>query len=106
MKKTTAPKRKLGEKLTRWGFRGVTASVLAFFALYFVNGLVAAEDTTSLARIRPAIQRFVDRGEIAGAVTVVGGKDVILSVEAVGQMNIEKQAPMTKNAIFQIASMT
>ena len=106
MKKTTAPERKLGEQLTGCGFRGVTASVLAFFALYFVRGLVAAEDTTSLARIRPAMQRFVDHGEIAGAVTVVGRKDVILSVEALGQMNIEKQAPMTKDAIFQIASMT
>jgi CubicO group peptidase (beta-lactamase class C family) len=106
MKKTTAPKRKLGEQLTGCGFRGVTASVLAFFALYFVSGLVAAEDRTSLARIRPAMQRFVDHGEIAGAVTVVGRKDVILSVEAVGQMNIEKQVPMTKDAIFQIASMT
>jgi CubicO group peptidase (beta-lactamase class C family) len=108
MKKSTAPKRNLREQLTRLPLCGgsVTSSGLAFFALVFVNGLIAAEETTSLARIRPAMQRFVDRGEIAGAVTIVGRKDGILSFEAVGQMNIEKQAPMTKDAIFQIASMT
>src|SRR5262245_54606623 len=83
-----------------------TLSVLIFPALLLVCSFVAADDTTPLARIRLAMQQFVDQGEIAGAVTVVGRKDAILSFEAVGQMNIEKQAPMTEDAIFQIASMT
>ena len=65
-----------------------------------------ANDTPPLARIRPAMQHFVDQGQIAGAVTVVGRKDAILSLEAVGRLNIEKDVPMKKDAIFQIASMT
>jgi len=83
-----------------------TLSVLIFPALLLVCSFVAADDTTPLARIRPAMQQFVDQGEFAGAVTVVGRKDAILSFEAVGQMNVEKRLPMTKDAIFRIASMT
>src|SRR5262245_2738539 len=83
-----------------------TLSVLIFPALLLVCSFVAADDTTPLARIRLAMQQFVDQGEIAGAVTVVGRKDAILSFEAVGQLNIEKQAPMTKDAIFHLASMS
>ena len=66
----------------------------------------AANDAPPLARIRPAMQHFVDQGQFAGAVTVVGRKEAILSVEAVGRLNIEKNVPMSKDAIFQIASMT
>lgn len=108
MSKTTAPKWKRRDHLTLLTLNddSVTASVFAFVALFFVSGLVVAGDTTSLARIRPTMQGFIHRGEIAGAVTIVGRKDAILSFEAVGQMNIEKQSPMTKDAIFQIASMT
>lgn len=80
--------------------------LIILLALANSSASVAADDTTPLARIRPAMQRFIDQGEIAGAVTVVGRKDAILSFEVVGQLNIEKQAPMTKDAIFQIASMT
>src|SRR5262245_40431757 len=64
------------------------------------------QDASPLARIRPAMQRFVEQNEIAGAVTVVGRRDSILSIEAVGYLNIEKQTPMPKNAIFRLASMT
>jgi CubicO group peptidase (beta-lactamase class C family) len=59
-----------------------------------------------LIRIRAAMQQFVDQGEIAGAVTVVGRKDAILSFEAVGYANLEKQTPLKKDALFRIASMT
>jgi CubicO group peptidase (beta-lactamase class C family) len=83
-----------------------TLSVLIFPALLLVCSFVAADDTPPLARIRPAMQQFIDQGEFAGAVTVVGRKDAILSFEAIGQMDIEKQAPMTKDAIFHLASMS
>jgi CubicO group peptidase (beta-lactamase class C family) len=65
-----------------------------------------SNDTPPVARIRPAMQRFVDQGQFAGAVTVVGRKAAILSFEAVGRLNIEKNLPMSRDAIFQIASMT
>lgn len=56
--------------------------------------------------IRARMQRFVDSGEIAGAVTVVGRADGVISHEAVGFQNPESRAPMAKDALFRIASMT
>jgi CubicO group peptidase (beta-lactamase class C family) len=59
-----------------------------------------------LADIPARMQRFVDGGQIAGAVTVVGRHDRVLSCEAVGLRDIEARQPMTKDTLFRIASMT
>jgi CubicO group peptidase (beta-lactamase class C family) len=89
----------------------IGALFLAGVSLVIDRGLNAAargEDWLPgrLAYIQAKMQAFVDRGEIAGAVTVVGRHDALLSVEAVGQANIENHRPMTKDTIFRIASMT
>jgi CubicO group peptidase (beta-lactamase class C family) len=63
-------------------------------------------DAEQLARIRGRMQAFGDQQEIAGAVTVVGRKDGVLSCEAVGSQSLEKGQPMPKDALFRIASMT
>src|SRR5262249_7463189 len=55
---------------------------------------------------RQRMRAFVEQKDIAGAVTVVGRKDAILSYEAIGSMNLERQEPMRKDALFRIASMT
>jgi CubicO group peptidase (beta-lactamase class C family) len=52
------------------------------------------------------MQSFVDSQEIAGAVTVVGRKDGILNIEVVGSLNLDERQPMSKDALFRIASMT
>jgi CubicO group peptidase (beta-lactamase class C family) len=52
------------------------------------------------------MQQFVDQGQIAGAVTVVGRHDQVLSYEAVGLRDREARRPMTKDTLFRIASMT
>jgi CubicO group peptidase (beta-lactamase class C family) len=59
-----------------------------------------------LTKVRARMQEFVDKQEITGAVTVVGRKSGILSLEAVGSLNLEKGQPMPKDALFRIASMT
>jgi CubicO group peptidase (beta-lactamase class C family) len=59
-----------------------------------------------LADIRARMTAFVDQGEIAGAVTVIGRRDAILDITAVGSQDLEKHRPMTKDAVFRIASMT
>jgi CubicO group peptidase (beta-lactamase class C family) len=79
---------------------------ILYIPLFVALAGTSAQEAAPLARIRPAMQRFVDQGEIAGAVTVVGRKDAILSFEAVGYTNLEKQTPMPKDALFRIASMT
>jgi CubicO group peptidase (beta-lactamase class C family) len=59
-----------------------------------------------LKAIAPAMQKFVDDGDLSGAVTVVGRKDGIVSYEAVGQRDIATKSPMAKDTLFRIASMT
>jgi CubicO group peptidase (beta-lactamase class C family) len=66
----------------------------------------AAEPAGSFAAIGMRMQAFIDQGEIAGAVTVVGRHDAILNVTAVGSSDLEKHRQMTQDAIFRIASMT
>src|SRR5205807_3444423 len=64
------------------------------------------QDAGRFAEVRSRMQKFVDQHDISGAVTVVGNKDGILSLEAVGSLDLEKQTPMPKDALFRIASMT
>jgi CubicO group peptidase (beta-lactamase class C family) len=66
----------------------------------------ADKEAASLDQIRVRMQSFVDQQDIAGAVTVVGRKDAILSYEAVGNARFESQTPMAKDTLFRIASMT
>jgi len=59
-----------------------------------------------LARIRTAMQRYVDRGEVPGVVTLVARRGRVVHFDAVGYRDAESRAPMTTDAIFRIASMT
>ena len=61
--------------------------------------------TSRLNRINATIQNHIDKGEIPGAVTYIARHGKIVHFEAFGMMDIEKAKPMTKDAIFRIASM-
>ncbi len=71
---------------------------------------VAPEDVgfsaERLARITPAMQSYVDRGEVAGVVTLIARKGKIAHFEAVGSADAEAGRAMTRDTIFRIASMT
>lgn len=56
--------------------------------------------------IAAALQPFVDRHELAGAVTLVATKDKVLDVETVGWADTAAKKPMAKDALFWIASMS
>ncbi len=75
-----------------------------------LRGAAAAEPTVAhpekLRAIPAAMQKFIDEGELAGAVTVVGRKDSILAFDAVGLADVSAKRPMTKDTLFRIASMT
>jgi CubicO group peptidase (beta-lactamase class C family) len=81
---------------------------LGLLLLIPIRPLARAEDVDSarLAKIPARMAQFVEQGEVAGVVTVVGRKQGILSLEAVGSRNLEKHEPMTKDTLFRIASMT
>ena len=63
-------------------------------------------DAARLARIPEQMKWFVDQGRAAGVVTLVARRGEVVSQNAVGFQDLEKQTPMLADTIFQIASMT
>jgi CubicO group peptidase (beta-lactamase class C family) len=59
-----------------------------------------------LQRINDVVQRYIDSSQISGAVTMVSRRGRIAHFEAHGLMDIESEAPMRKDAIFRMASMS
>jgi CubicO group peptidase (beta-lactamase class C family) len=63
----------------------------------------AAEPSKTIAR---AVQPFVDSNTLAGAVMLVESRDKVLSLEAVGWLDIAQRKPMRTDALFWIASQS
>lgn len=68
--------------------------------------LSRAFDPARLATVRPALQAFVDGGELAGVVTLTSRAGEIVQSEALGWSDIETGVPMRPDSLFRIASMT
>lgn len=66
----------------------------------------AQPGTTQIPEINQAMQQCIDQHEIAGAVTLVLGRDAFLHFSAVGQADLATGAPMKEDTIFWIASMS
>jgi CubicO group peptidase (beta-lactamase class C family) len=62
--------------------------------------------TERLQRIPQLVQRYIDDKQITGAVTVVTRKGRTAHFEATGLMDAESRAPMRKDGVFRMASMT
>ena len=71
-----------------------------------VNPAKAGMDAERLARIPARMKAFVDRGSIAGAVTLVARHGTVAGIDAVGYLDLESKKPMRTDSIFQIMSMT
>lgn len=59
-----------------------------------------------LERIKPVIQREIDKGQYPGAVMLIARQGKIVYFESVGQRDPATGAPMPKDAIFRLYSMT
>src|SRR5260221_2707163 len=59
-----------------------------------------------LKRINEVVQQYIASNQISGAVTVVARKGRVAHFEAQGLMDIDAKAPMRKDAIFRMASMS
>src|SRR5713101_1028929 len=59
-----------------------------------------------LGLIAPALKADVDKGSLTGAVVAVARKGKLVYYEAIGYRDKAANAPMTKDTIFSIASMT
>jgi CubicO group peptidase (beta-lactamase class C family) len=59
-----------------------------------------------LARIAPAMQKYIDQQLVAGTVTIVARNGKVVYFDAQGYLDAENKIPMRKDALFRIASMT
>ncbi|MDB5811878.1 MAG: penicillin-binding protein [Betaproteobacteria bacterium] len=62
--------------------------------------------STRLARIGEVLKADIDKGRIPGAVVAIARKGKLVYYEAFGYLDKAAGTPMTKDAIFSIASMT
>lgn len=62
--------------------------------------------STRLGRIHETVQRYVDARQVAGAVTLVARRGKVVHFEPHGFMDLDSKAPMRRDAIFRIASMS
>lgn len=63
-------------------------------------------DRERLAMIPARLKSYVERGAIAGAVTLVMRGGRVVSLEAVGYQDLESRKPMRADAIFDVRSVT
>jgi CubicO group peptidase (beta-lactamase class C family) len=56
--------------------------------------------------IKPAMQSYIDKKQIAGISTMIARKGKVVHFEQFGQMDMEANLPMSTDAIFRIYSMT
>ena len=61
---------------------------------------------SSLDGLRDRLQSFVDRGELPGIVTLVSCAGEIVVNDAIGWRDLEARAPMQRDTLFRMASMT
>src|SRR5262249_31000580 len=86
--------------------------LLVIFAIVLRGGAAPAQNglptlgQNAATEIDAILQRNVQQGTVPGVVVMVANKDRVLYQGASGLMDSGKQKPMSKDAIFRIASMT
>jgi CubicO group peptidase (beta-lactamase class C family) len=66
----------------------------------------AGEKMPAAGKIAEVLKPFVDKHELAGAVTLVADADKVLDLEAVGWADMAEKKPMRTDAMFWIASQS
>src|SRR5260370_37576475 len=80
---------------------------MLFLTLVFAAPLpLQAQEDPSSANIKAAVQPFVDRHVLAGAVMLAADRQSILSLDAVGFADVAGNKPMPTDALFWIASQS
>jgi CubicO group peptidase (beta-lactamase class C family) len=92
---------RFGNRIQRFAGLLATALALTPFSLR-----AADQQAGSWKSISAALQPFVDRHVLAGAVTLVADKEKVLSLETVGYADISASKPMRPDALFWIASQS
>lgn len=79
---------------------------LLLFSLATAHATPAGFDTDKLAKVSKKVQSLVDQQAIAGAVVLIARNGKVALHEARGVSDIKSGAPMKKDTIFRIYSMT
>jgi CubicO group peptidase (beta-lactamase class C family) len=75
-------------------------------ASLFGPASILAQEVPSSRNIAGAVQPYVDRHALAGAVMLVADRENILSLDAVGFADVAGKKPMPTDALFWIASQS
>ncbi|RLT35687.1 MAG: class A beta-lactamase-related serine hydrolase [Chloroflexi bacterium] len=62
--------------------------------------------SSRLANVTRLVQRYIDDGKYAGAITLVARRDKVVHFETYGKLDAEAGTSMRPDAIFRLASMT
>lgn len=62
--------------------------------------------TARVERLKSVVQDYVSRNRIAGATVVIARAGKVAVFEPIGRMDVETNAPMRKDTIFRMASMS
>ena len=91
----------MGMRLHR---RMMAVSALApLLGVVAAPGRLPAQQADRFADVAPRMQEFVDKGEIAGVVTLIATRDRIIHLGAAGKTNRAKDRKMRTDDIFWIA---
>lgn len=106
-------------KLTcAWRKTICVAALGVFFAFFGIPRVCFGDDlpmakpeevglsSARLARIGPAMDRYIEKNLISGSVTLVARKGKVAHLEARGLKNVQAKQAMTTDTIFRLASMT
>ncbi len=72
----------------------------------FLAGFSQGTPQAASEGLSAALQPYVNRHELAGAVTLIASKDKVLDLETVGYADIEARKAMQADCLFWIASMS
>jgi CubicO group peptidase (beta-lactamase class C family) len=75
-------------------------------ALVCARPVAFSQPAAPFAAVAPALQAFVDKGEVAGVVTLIATKDKVIHLTAVGKSDLSTGRVMRTDDLFWIASMT
>jgi len=62
--------------------------------------------SSRLARLSEVTGSYIERGKLAGTVTLVARRGKVVHFEALGSRCAEQNQPMERDTMFRLASMT
>ena len=114
--RTVRPRRRGSRSTARWQERTETMRSKTFIAVWLAVGSVVAVaaggpdgagmSAERLERVTSVLDRYIDAGEIPGAVSLIYRHGEVAHVVARGVLDLGTRSPMRRDTIFGLASMT